>query len=126
MTLNYDVTVGAGTKIMDHSWLAGSMRVGSNVFISGGVLTANDNEMGRRGYDRGEIRGPDIEDAAVIGAGAVLLPGIVVGRGATVGAGEVVTHDVASGALVVGIPARQRQSPDLRSAASAGQPAKGS
>jgi acetyltransferase-like isoleucine patch superfamily enzyme len=126
VTLNYDVTVGAGTKIMDHSWLAGSMRIGSNVFISGGVLTANDNQMGRRGYDPGEVRGPDIEDEAVIGAGAVLLPGIVVGRGATVGAGAVVTHDVPSGALVVGIPARQRQSPDPSAPASASQPAKGS
>jgi acetyltransferase-like isoleucine patch superfamily enzyme len=126
VTLNYDVTVGAGTKIMDHTWLAGSMRVGSNVFISGGVLTANDNEMGRRGYDQGEIRGPDIEDGAVIGAGAVLLPGIIVGRGATVGAGAVVTRDVASGALVLGVPARQRRSHDPTSASSTNRPARGS
>lgn len=108
VTLNYDVVVGSGTKIMDHTWLAGSMRVGANVFISGGVLTANDDAMGRRGHEGAAMRGPDIEDDAVIGAGAVLLPGVVVGRGATIAAAAVVTRDVRDGALVVGVPARER------------------
>jgi serine acetyltransferase len=81
--------------------------------------------MGRLGFDGSAIRGPDIEDEAVIGAGAVLLPGIVVGRGATIGAGAIVTHDVPSGVLVVGIPARERQQPDPSSVAGAVQAAKG-
>jgi acetyltransferase-like isoleucine patch superfamily enzyme len=113
VTLNYDVVVGSGTKIMDHTWLAGSMRVGANVFISGGVLTANDDAMGRRGHDDAEMRGPDIEDDAVIGAGAILLPGLVVGRGATVAAGAVVTRDVRNGAFVIGVPARERIPPGV-------------
>jgi acetyltransferase-like isoleucine patch superfamily enzyme len=108
VTLNYEVVVGPGTKVMDHTWLAGTMRIGADVFISGGVLTANDNAMGRRGFDAGAIRGPDIEDEAVIGAGAILLPGITVGRGATVAAGAIVTRDVSPGALVIGSPARVR------------------
>ena len=111
VTLNYDVVVGSGTKIMDHTWLAGSMRVGANVFISGGVLTANDDAMGRRGHQGAEMRGPDIEDDAVIGAGAVLLPGVVVGRGATIAAAAVVTRDVRGGAFVIGVPARERVRP---------------
>lgn len=41
-----------------------------------------------------------------IGGGAILLPGIVVGDDAVIGAGSVVTHDVASGATVAGNPAR--------------------
>jgi UDP-3-O-[3-hydroxymyristoyl] glucosamine N-acyltransferase len=111
VTVNYDVEIGSGTKIMDHTWLAGTMRVGADVFISGGVLTANDDAMGRSGFEAAKIRGPDIEDEAVIGAGAVLLPRVVVGRGATVGAGALVTRDVRAGALVMGAPARERPLP---------------
>jgi acetyltransferase-like isoleucine patch superfamily enzyme len=47
-----------------------------------------------------------IEDNADIGMGAVLLPGLTVGRGAIVGAGAVVTHDVPPYAKVAGNPAR--------------------
>jgi serine O-acetyltransferase len=42
-----------------------------------------------------------------IGAGAVVLGNITVGDGATIGANSVVTHDVRSGAVVVGAPARE-------------------
>lgn len=43
---------------------------------------------------------------ADIGVNAVLLPGITVGKGAIVGAGAVVTHDVPANAIVAGVPAR--------------------
>jgi acetyltransferase-like isoleucine patch superfamily enzyme len=108
VTLNYDVTIGSDTKVMDHTWLAGAMRVGNDVFISGGVMTANDNALGRRGFDAAEVRGPDIGDNVAVGAGAVLLPGILIGDGATIGAGAVVTRDVPPGTFVLGVPARLR------------------
>jgi acetyltransferase-like isoleucine patch superfamily enzyme len=47
-----------------------------------------------------------IADDADIGTGAIVLPGITIGRGAIVGAGAVVTHDVAPYAVVAGSPAR--------------------
>jgi acetyltransferase-like isoleucine patch superfamily enzyme len=56
-----------------------------------------------------------IEDDADIGMSAVLLPGVTVGRGAIVGAGAVVTHEVPPFAKVAGSPARvigYRNSPD--------------
>ena len=52
------------------------------------------------------IIGPTIEDAARVGAGAILLPGVRIGGGAIVGAGAVVTKDVPPRKLVMGIPAR--------------------
>jgi acetyltransferase-like isoleucine patch superfamily enzyme len=50
--------------------------------------------------------GPIIEKNAVIGAGAVILPGISIGEGSLIGAGSVVTRDVPSNRLVAGNPAR--------------------
>jgi len=48
----------------------------------------------------------NIGDGAWIGAHAVVLPGVSVGRGSICGAGAVVTHSVADGTIVVGVPAR--------------------
>ncbi|GGW77084.1 acetyltransferase-like isoleucine patch superfamily enzyme [Streptomyces albaduncus] len=47
-----------------------------------------------------------IEDDVWIGAGAVILPGVTVGRGSVVGAGSVVTADVPPMTVVAGTPAR--------------------
>ena len=47
-----------------------------------------------------------VEDWADIGTSAVLLPGVTVGKGAIVGAGAVVTHDVPPFAKVAGVPAK--------------------
>ena len=104
VTVNYDVSIGAGTKIMDHSWLAGSMEIGRDVFISGGVMTANDDSMGAD-PDR-PLAGPSIADRARVGAGVILLPGRSLGPASVVAAGAVVVRDVEAGSTVRGVPAR--------------------
>jgi acetyltransferase-like isoleucine patch superfamily enzyme len=53
-----------------------------------------------------EIRPVRIEAWADVGTGAVILPGVTVGRGSIVGAGAVVTSDVPPFAIVAGVPAR--------------------
>jgi acetyltransferase-like isoleucine patch superfamily enzyme len=53
-----------------------------------------------------EIRPVRVEAWADIGTGAVLLPGVTVGKGAIVGAGAVVTRDVPPFAIVAGMPAK--------------------
>jgi acetyltransferase-like isoleucine patch superfamily enzyme len=53
-----------------------------------------------------EIRPVRVEAWADIGTGAVLLPGVTVGKGSIVGAGAVVTRDVPPFAIVAGVPAR--------------------
>jgi acetyltransferase-like isoleucine patch superfamily enzyme len=108
VTLNYAVRVGSGVKVMDHTWLAGNMIVEDGVFLSGGVLTANDNALGSAGYDASRIVGPTFRQGAKVGVGAIVLPGVEVGRDAVIGAGAVVTRDVPPGATVVGVPARVR------------------
>lgn len=105
VTLNYHCLVGDRTKVMDGTHLTGNMRVGDDVFISVNVSTVNDNAMGQEGYAE-HVVGPEIFDHAVIGAAAVILPGVSIGRGATVGAGAVVTKDVPAQTKVMGVPAR--------------------
>jgi len=51
-----------------------------------------------------------IEDNVWIGAGAVILPGVRIGRGSIVAAGAVVREDVPPGALVAGVPAKVKRS----------------
>ena len=52
-----------------------------------------------------------VERRASSGSGALALGGVRIGADALVGAGAVVTKDVAPGAVVVGVPARARQEP---------------
>ena len=53
-----------------------------------------------------EIRAVHVEAWADIGTGAVLLPGVTVGKGSIVGAGAVITSDVPPFAIVAGVPAK--------------------
>ena len=52
------------------------------------------------------IKGPTLEDYCIISAGAVLMPGITVGKNSIVGANSLVTKDVAPESVVLGVPAR--------------------
>jgi acetyltransferase-like isoleucine patch superfamily enzyme len=52
------------------------------------------------------IKGPTVEDYAVISSGAILMPGITVGRDSVVGANSLVTKDVEPEKVVLGMPAR--------------------
>jgi acetyltransferase-like isoleucine patch superfamily enzyme len=52
-------------------------------------------------------KGPiSIDDDAWLGYGVIVLSGVCIGKGAVIGAGSVVTKDVPSGAIAVGVPAR--------------------
>jgi UDP-3-O-[3-hydroxymyristoyl] glucosamine N-acyltransferase len=106
VTVNYATLIGNNVKVQDHTWLAGNMEIGDKVFISGGVTTANDNLMGAAGYDQDSIVGPKIGNGVRIGAGAIILPKVVVEDDALIGAGAVVTKDVPAGQTAKGIPAR--------------------
>lgn len=108
VTVNYANRIGSRTKIMDHSWIAGNAQIGDDVFISGGVLTSNDNALGRNPFDDATMLGPTIEDGAVIGVGAILLPGLRIGARAVVAAGAIVTRDVPAEATIMGAAARVR------------------
>ena len=101
-----DTEVGARTKIQADAYVTAYSLLEEDVFIAPCVVTANDNFMGRTERRHKLRRGPTIRRGARVGAAAVLLPGIVVGEEAFVGAGAVVLRDVPPRAVVVGNPAR--------------------
>ena len=73
---------------------------------------SSDTEPGHGGVPRPgcEPRGaPVLRRYAAVGAGATILPGVEIGEGALVGAGAVVTRDVAPWTIVMGVPARVRE-----------------
>jgi acetyltransferase-like isoleucine patch superfamily enzyme len=108
VTLNYDVVVGDDVKIMDNTHITGGMHIGRGAFVSTMVATTNDNHPTAGADIQARLAPPRIGERAVVAAGAILLPGVVVGADAVVAAGAVVTHDVAPGSTVMGMPARPR------------------
>jgi acetyltransferase-like isoleucine patch superfamily enzyme len=105
VTINSDVSIGKNTRIMDNTHITGRCVIGDNVFISVGVSMTNDSRFGRSGYSE-DCQGPTIEENVCIGAGAVLLPGVHIGRNSVVAAGSVVKKNVPEGMIVAGNPAR--------------------
>jgi acetyltransferase-like isoleucine patch superfamily enzyme len=101
-----DTTIGPLTKIQAHAYITAYTTLEDNVFIAPCVVTTNDNFMGRTQKRHELIKGPTVRRGARVGGGAIICPGIEVGEEAFVGAGAVVTKDVAPRVLVVGNPAR--------------------
>jgi maltose O-acetyltransferase len=85
------------------------VRIGNHVMIGPNVqIYTPAHELQVEARNRGlEVAKPVvIADNAWIGGGAILLPGVTVGRNAVVGAGAVVTRDVPPSMVVAGNPAR--------------------
>jgi acetyltransferase-like isoleucine patch superfamily enzyme len=99
-----DVQIGARVRVQSNVYLTAFTTVEDDVFVGPGANTTNDNTMGRHGPET-PLRGATLRRACRIGGGAVLTPGVEVGEEAFVAAGAVVTRDVPSRAVVMGVPA---------------------
>ena len=108
-----DATIGARCKISSHTFICEGVAIEDEVFIGHGVMFTNDR-FPRATNDDGSLQGESdwhveptrIRHGASIGSNATVIAGVTVGLRALVGAGAVVTKDVADYAIVAGVPAR--------------------
>jgi acetyltransferase-like isoleucine patch superfamily enzyme len=107
--LGEDVTIGKSVMLL----CGGVVRIGHRVMVGHGaqVISSGHRIPGSReepmrwsGPEQAPI---EIADDAWIGAGAIVLGGVRIGRGAVVAAGAVVTRDVPDFTIVAGVPAVQ-------------------
>jgi acetyltransferase-like isoleucine patch superfamily enzyme len=106
VTLENFCTVGRYCKLESECYLAAYSTLEDRVFMAPGVVTSNDNFVGRTAERFKHFKGVTVKKGGRIGAGSVVLPGIVIGEDGLVAAGSVVTHDVPPRTIVLGSPAR--------------------
>jgi galactoside O-acetyltransferase len=101
--LNSNVTLGADL---------GSIKIGNDVIVGMNTVMRAANHkfdasptipIREPGHDRGEII---IQDDVWIGANVTILPHVTIGSHCVIGAGSVVTHNIPSGSVAVGVPAK--------------------
>jgi UDP-2-acetamido-3-amino-2,3-dideoxy-glucuronate N-acetyltransferase len=106
--------IGSRCKIQSHSFICDGVEIGDEVFVGHGVVFIND-KYPQAATAEGELKGDAdwelqrtvVEDGAALGSGAIILGGVRIGRRAVVGAGAVVTRNVAAEKTVVGNPGRE-------------------
>ncbi|WP_245619631.1 acyltransferase [Microbacterium trichothecenolyticum] len=108
------VRMGDNCKVQNYALVYEPATLGDGVFIGPAVVLTNDTypraigpDGTLKGADDWEAVGVTIETGASIGARAVCVAPVTIGRWATVAAGAVVVRDVPAFALVAGVPARR-------------------
>jgi len=113
--IDHDVKIGNNVKIQNNVSVYYGVTIEDGVFIGPNVCFANDKAP-RAVTENGKLKNSQnwnvgkiiIRKGASIGAGSIILPGVVIGEFAMVGAGSVVTKNVQPNSLVYGNPALQR------------------
>ena len=108
--------IGAACKISSHSFICSGVEIEDEVFVGHGVRFVNDRFPRATTEEGAPKRDADwtllrtvVERGASLGSGVVVLGGVRIGARALVGAGAVVTRDVAPDSIVAGVPARERR-----------------
>ena len=106
-------TIGKSCKISSHTFICEGVHIEDNVFIGHGVMFTNDLFPRATRPDGTPQTEEDwklvetyVKKGASIGSNATILCGVTIGENALVGAGAVVTKDVAPNSVVAGSPAK--------------------
>lgn len=108
-----NATIGKNVKVSSHTFICEGVAIEDDVFIGHNVSFIND-KYPRAISDAGQLQteadwtvvSTIVKRGASIGTSCTVLCGVTIGEGAIVGAGSVVTHNVAPHTVVAGNPAR--------------------
>ncbi len=103
-----NTTIGSNVRIQSMVFVPTTTEIGDDVFIGPAAVLTNDRYPPT---GKPELKGPILEERSVIGAKAVILPMVRIGKGAAVAASAVVTRDVPAGKMAIGTPAKIRDMP---------------
>ncbi|MFI5144663.1 MAG: DapH/DapD/GlmU-related protein [Ignavibacteria bacterium] len=105
-TIENFTTVGKKCKLETNSYITAYSVIEDYCFIAPGVVTTNDNYLGRTEERFKHFKGVTVKKGGRIGGGAVILPGLEIGEDAIVAAGSVVTKNVPARQIFAGVPAK--------------------
>lgn len=106
-------TIGKYCKLETNAYLSAYSELEDYVFVAPGVLTSNDNYLGRTEERFRHFKGVTVRRGGRLGVGSVILPGLEVGADAVVAAGAVLTRNSPANEIMAGIPAiRMKSVPD--------------
>jgi acetyltransferase-like isoleucine patch superfamily enzyme len=108
------VKIGNNVKIQNNALIYEPAIVADGVFIGPGVIFTNDlhpraitHDEKKKTEEDWNRKGVNVEYGASIGAGAICVAPVKIGKWAMIAAGSVVTKDVLNFSLVAGVPAKQ-------------------
>jgi acetyltransferase-like isoleucine patch superfamily enzyme len=96
-----NVKIGNRCKVQAFAFIPDGVTLEDDVFVGPAVVFTNDKYPPSQKWTKTLV-----QEKVSIGANATVLPGIIIGCGARVGAGAVVTKNVKAGAKIYGNPAR--------------------
>ncbi len=99
-------TIGSFCKLETNAYITAYSTVGDRVFVAPGVLTSNDNFIGRTEERFKHFKGAVLQTGSRVGVGAVLLPGVELPAEAVLAAGAVLTKSGEPGIIYKGVPAK--------------------
>jgi UDP-2-acetamido-3-amino-2,3-dideoxy-glucuronate N-acetyltransferase len=99
--------IGDRVRIQNNVSIYDGVEIEDDVFLGPSCVLTNVTNPRAEINRRAEVEPTRIRRGATIGANATIVCGVTIGRHAFIGAGAVVTHDVADYALVLGVPGRR-------------------
>lgn len=106
VVISPDVVLGDNVKVQNNVSVYSGVVCEDNVFLGPSAVFTNVKNPRSEVNRRGDYLKTVVKEGATIGANATILCGITIGRYAFIGAGAVVTKDVADYALLIGNPAK--------------------